>query len=891
MEVFSSQGRDPLHNTKVTNKKGVRKIYDKGVRGYVIYSSTSASARLQLPKDDRKALKLSQPYFVVQVFVPVGQAFSIAMNIKDKSHTRRRLHFSSAFSDIKATPLHCQIPLISLIRGKWLNLVLNISDFVRDNFPGQAFQCVDTVEIGGISKLRKIFTLREEPNGDGDVPRHLDYPRGVDVDTQFLDSESIKDSEGVQKLREATNQIRPLTEPLVKDMAEGALAASKQDRSNGQNGPPVRIAFGTRLPAPTSSPPKSRRSMVKGLEISISDDKAPSGPPSPVVKLPTVLSPRAKTALPVSSLLDNVQGRGMNHSRKFKRTLPAPSSKKQLQGSVTDLSRNGRSNAYYDQPEREMTRESRGLGDSSELQGVTFSQSLMHSSPPQQQQKARKAYSKFRYSDYTSTSPPRPSISNQQAGPQPLEDIPLNKQHTAGSSSQLSPQNSDSSDRAFDLDSSRSNWESLFTDQSMQSPGRPAMQSRISLLPLSSQYDMFGDPGDHAKHVSFDKSPEERTPGVSASRSGHSKSDSMSSDTSERASQHLSPAGSHDQGRLGAMPALRRSVEFKDAIETPMVSPQTSDREEEETPPQVTGDLGRRAGGEEDLDYGLFNVSNNFGNRSGNGAPAPDLYACNSELLDDPVCLHEDDVDAFVGFPGKDREADEDRKRASPDLSAHAISLDPLPSRTSLPSAPRTSLVLGAERPVTSEAGERRHHVGHAKEAPTEGPDVPLGLQSVQTKAQVAQDLNPPRDGHHMTMTNHRMTYDIEHIIEKQNEYSLSYSENSLIDDLDYDSQEDLVKVEDAVKMQREMINKHRIFTPPVIPASKVVENMDAHFRPSLAAVNLPSQRSSITGGMGDHDIVKQENADDGNTMMDLIYDPILNCYYDAKANRYYELK
>ena len=118
---------------------------------------------------------------------------------------------------------------------------------------------------------------------------------------------------------------------------------------------------------------------------------------------------------------------------------------------------------------------------------------------------------------------------------------------------------------------------------------------------------------------------------------------------------------------------------FCNNSETPMVSPQTSDREEEETPPRSRGDLGRRAGGEEDLDYGLFNVSNNFGNRSGNGAPAPDLYACNSELLDDPVCLHEDDVDAFVGFPGKDREADEDRKRASPDLSAHAISLDPLP--------------------------------------------------------------------------------------------------------------------------------------------------------------------------------------------------------------------
>ena len=190
VEVFSSQGRDPLQNTKVTNKKGVRKIYDKGVRGYVIYSSTSASARLQLPKDDRRALRLSQPYFAVQVFVPSGQAFSVAMNIRDSGNTRRRLHFSTSFSDIKATPLHCQIPLINLIRGKWLNLVLNVADFVRMNFQGAEYQHVDTVEIGGISKIRKIFTLRDEPmRGEGArVPRHLDYPHGVDVETQVLDT-------------------------------------------------------------------------------------------------------------------------------------------------------------------------------------------------------------------------------------------------------------------------------------------------------------------------------------------------------------------------------------------------------------------------------------------------------------------------------------------------------------------------------------------------------------------------------------------------------------------------------------------------------------------------------------------------------------------------------
>ena len=47
------------------------------------------------------------------------------------------------------------------------------------------------------------------------VPRHLDYPHGVDVETQVLDTSEVRDHDGVRKLREATNQLRPLTEPLA----------------------------------------------------------------------------------------------------------------------------------------------------------------------------------------------------------------------------------------------------------------------------------------------------------------------------------------------------------------------------------------------------------------------------------------------------------------------------------------------------------------------------------------------------------------------------------------------------------------------------------------------------------------------------------------------------
>ena len=784
MEVFSSQGRDPLHNTKVTNKKGVRKIYDKGVRGYVIYSScTSASARLQLPRDDRRALKLSQPHFVIQVFVPVGQAFSIAMNIKDRSHTRRRLHFSSSFSDIKATPLHCQIPLVSLIRGKWLNLVLNVADFVSDNFPGQQLQCIDTLEIGGLSKVRKIFTLRDLPvdsmggGGGAHIPRHLDYPVGVDVDTLILDSDSIKDNEGVQKLREATNQIRPLTEPLIKEIEQSSLSSSKA----GQNSP-VRIAFGTRFPAPkgsSGSPPKSRRSIGKGLEISISDEKAPSGPPSPVVKLPTVLSPRAKTAHMGDSLLESVHGRGRSanqslYNRKFDRfdrTLPAPKGRKQ---NIVPLAvgRNS-SKVSSDQGDKD---NAKAMGDSEPMRlSVSVSQSLMQSSPPQQ--RGRKAYSKFRYSDHNNS--PRGVNTSQQGPPQPLEDIPLNKQCTTSSSSQLSPQSSD-----FNLESSRSNWESLYTDQSMQTPGRQT-NNRISLLPLSNQYDMFGDPGESKR--SFDKRSH-----------SHSKSDSMSSDTSERVE------ASQDMSREpGLMPVLRNSVEFKDADSGSSPNEASgSDRESE------------------DLDYGLFNVNNTF------NTPIPELQACPSEVLDEPVCIHDDDEE--------EEEEEEEEGNTSGNELPHSSQLDPLPKSFT-------------ERPQTSKFGER--------ERGKSGKDAPDEL--------------------HIDSHIHR-TFDLGEIFMSSAAHSSNSEDDQVVDVEEEEEPADLVEVDELTKRQREMINKHRIFTPPVIPASKVYEN--DHFKPSLTSHYVGEQESL-------------DDAEDGNTMMDLIYDPILNCYYDAKANRYYELK
>ena len=69
-----------------------------------------------------------------------------------------------------------------------------------------------------------------------------------------------------------------------------------------------------------------------------------------------------------------------------------------------------------------------------------------------------------------------------------------------------------------------------------------------------------------------------------------------------------------------------------------------------------------------------------------------------------------------------------------------------------------------------------------------------------------------------------------------------------------------------------------RAFTPPIVPPSKVVQQQQA----AAAAARGPQGAPQVLtlGGHGN-----------GEEMVDLVYDPVLNCYYDQKTNKYYELK
>ena len=104
---------------------------------------------------------LKQPYLVFQIFVPTGQHISFEVGVSDAESTRRRLLFSSSFSDVKATTLHCQVPLppTLVVEGQWVNLVLHMPALVAALFSsvqqgGVEFRAVESIAMGAVTGCR-----------------------------------------------------------------------------------------------------------------------------------------------------------------------------------------------------------------------------------------------------------------------------------------------------------------------------------------------------------------------------------------------------------------------------------------------------------------------------------------------------------------------------------------------------------------------------------------------------------------------------------------------------------------------------------------------------------------------------------------------------------------
>lgn len=85
------------------------------------------------------------------IIYSVYGAYILRVNCSDGA--RRRLLFSTCFFGVKATALHCQIPLSAVQCDVWTNLTVHVAGIVESFFPGVSFKSIDMLVLGGAFKV------------------------------------------------------------------------------------------------------------------------------------------------------------------------------------------------------------------------------------------------------------------------------------------------------------------------------------------------------------------------------------------------------------------------------------------------------------------------------------------------------------------------------------------------------------------------------------------------------------------------------------------------------------------------------------------------------------------------------------------------------------------
>mmetsp|Transcript_8258 Transcript_8258/g.16119 ORF Transcript_8258/g.16119 Transcript_8258/m.16119 type:complete len:681 (+) Transcript_8258:58-2100(+) len=293
VEILSASGRDPLDKWKVSSKKQVRKIFEKGVRGFVFECGGSTSAKMNLPRSERETLGLVQPFMVIQLYLEATplKPFSLGVSMRDNSKSKRRVILSTNFKDISITPLHVQLPLGLIKRGVWVNFVLDLKSIMEAAFKSR-FHSLDSVEIRSYCKVRRVFTMKAPLADDTDdaellgwnseyehtavISRSHNYPIGVPYRSQIYNMSKARNFADLQRrvsrISSAGSRI-PASLPSRRQLRRQRSLASIDKLRDGESKEKLTQRTGRLRPRRTESnnslySPKGRRSPIKRLSPS-----------------------------------------------------------------------------------------------------------------------------------------------------------------------------------------------------------------------------------------------------------------------------------------------------------------------------------------------------------------------------------------------------------------------------------------------------------------------------------------------------------------------------------------------------------------------------------------------------------------------------------------------
>ncbi|XP_049894174.1 uncharacterized protein C3orf67 homolog isoform X1 [Epinephelus moara] len=319
VEVFSGQGKDPVAKWKLCGgPSAIHKEFNKEVKGFVYcLEGSSQTVKMQMPESGKTSLGLLQRFLVLQVNIPQSKDFSVELVITDSERLKRRLHLSTVYKELSATPLHAKIPFVGLKRSIWSTLCIDLVSITDELFKG--FLTLDGITLFATCKVRRIFTMKTEPAGMSDddmflsgaglmdsIPRSCQFPPDVNYVTQVLKMEN---------LRKADVRAGLLSSDCVPDQSTTARPASYR-RSRPQGG--LHTAPGSRasgLPFQTGRKNSEASDGVDRSALFISNTGTPSSgmnqkvtaESESIVKLSDKLSHREPSHIPLEGTPGSLQ--------------------------------------------------------------------------------------------------------------------------------------------------------------------------------------------------------------------------------------------------------------------------------------------------------------------------------------------------------------------------------------------------------------------------------------------------------------------------------------------------------------------------------------------------------------------------------------------------------
>lgn len=273
VEILSCQGKDPLQKWKISGStNGTAQLtYEKNVKGYAVQlEGSTVTNKMQLPKNGKKSLHLTQRYLILQVYVPLSKDFSIELAMTDTTGSKRRVMMSTSAREISITPLHAKLNISLVKRDTWLNLCLDLASLVSDIFLRQTFKCLDFLVIAGNCKVRKIFTMRNQP-----------------PDTTASDCESIEYShakqscfqlENVPQSVQFSSTVMYMTQVITVPKIRSELSRSSKQKNLSSGG--ITSRTDSDLSRHTHDNQPSSRESTKSFASNPRPDKKPKRPAS-----------------------------------------------------------------------------------------------------------------------------------------------------------------------------------------------------------------------------------------------------------------------------------------------------------------------------------------------------------------------------------------------------------------------------------------------------------------------------------------------------------------------------------------------------------------------------------------------------------------------------------